>query len=151
MSAWWWRLHDLKCVFSGGSSSIEFMDGIIYSVRYFEMLKINLESITEDKHDYYCWFQQDNANPHVADHTNCYFTELVVPVIQWTACITDLIYIDNLWEILYRDVYTSLHQFFYRDVLREAIVSSWDLIDLEALVILNELVQLRINEALSTN
>lgn len=67
---------------SAGKSSIEFIDGKIDSVRYDEMLKNDLESFIEDKHDYDCWFQKENARPHVVDHTKEYFTALRVPVTE---------------------------------------------------------------------
>lgn len=91
-------------VYCDKKSNIVLVEGNMASVHYNDMLDNTLEPFVLAKHNYDCWFQQDNSKPYVADHTKEYLTELGVSVLEWPTRIPDFSPTENLWVLLVRDV-----------------------------------------------
>lgn len=117
---WWQWRHDLNGAFFGRKVKHRLHRGKKWHCMKLLDIWLKLESFIEDIHVYDYWFQQHNAIPHVADHTKVYFTELGIPVLEWPECIPDLKSIENLWGILFHDLYACLRQFSYKNDLQDA-------------------------------
>ena len=76
-------------------------------------------------------FQQDNAPAHSALHTEDWFFDTVVPVLECPAKSPDMNVIENAWTWLVRDFYQGYRQFDYVDDLKEALIDAWDRMPLD--------------------
>ena len=74
-------------------------------------------------------FQQDNAPIHVSRHSEAYFSDKNVVLMDWPALSPDLNPIENLWGIVARQVYGQDKQYDSKVSLTGAIMKSWSKID----------------------
>ena len=97
--------------------------------KYTDVLDKALLPFMESKYgadDDQVYFQQDNASCHNAKHTNDWFYDMIVPVLEWPAKSPDLNPIENAWSVLVPDLYANNRQFMDVDHLKEAFTLSWD-------------------------
>lgn len=115
----------------GGKSSLCFVNHRLNSARYIEILEDYLLPSSERIAGRDFIFQQDNAPCHSSKLTNTWLKQQKLKVFKWPAYSPDLNPIENLWGVLARKVYANGRQFNDIQSLREAIVDSWDQIELE--------------------
>lgn len=116
-----------------GKSKLVFLDGILNSQKYTDILKDNLIPDGERIASKSYIFQQDNAPIHVSTFSKQWFKEKNVKLLEWPPCSPDLNPIENLWGIIVRDIYRNGRQFEDINSLRDSIREAWENIDLSVL------------------
>lgn len=102
-------------------SEIRFVNGTLTSQKYTEILRdtfLPIASVGE-------LFQQDNATPHVSEHTTTWMNEHGMEVLEWPSASPDFNPIENVWALLARAVYRDGRQFQSLPELRKAVEVEW--------------------------
>ncbi|KAI5155269.1 hypothetical protein ENBRE01_3503, partial [Enteropsectra breve] len=106
-------------------SEISFIDGMINSNNYQDILAENLIPYIRQLNSQNILFQQDNARPHVSSSTKDWLKEREVECMDWPPYSPDLNQIENLWGILVQRVYSNGRQFENKEELIETIKKEW--------------------------
>ena len=108
-----------------GKSDLVFVNRNLYAHAYTAMLIDHLLPFFEDRHGGEggrAIFQQENDPAHSAVHTNEWFFNNIVAVLDWPAKSPDFNVIENAWTWIERDLYKGQRQFDYLEDLREAMM-----------------------------
>lgn len=115
----------------GGKSSLCFTSERLNSVRYIEILESHLLPVATRIGGRKLIFQQDNAPCHSSKVVNAWLKRHKINSLMWPSYSPDLNPIENLWAVLARKVYANGRQFDDIRSLKEAIVDSWEEIEIE--------------------
>jgi transposase len=78
-------------------------------------------------------FQQDNASIDTSNHSMAWFNRNKVRMLGWPAKSPDLNPMENLWDIMARQVYGHGKQYETKRDLKAAIIYAWNQLSLELL------------------
>ena len=108
-----------------GLSELAILDGVQNSNAYMHTLeRFLLPMITSNIRENFI-FQQDNAAVHSSHITRSWFLFRGIKVMSWPACSPDLNPIENLWDILARQVYKYVKIYESKLELVTAIRREW--------------------------
>lgn len=136
---------------STGKTQVAFCSNRLNSIAYTQILEQHLIPYANIHYNDNYLYQQDNATPHVSQHSRAWFAAHNIWLIDWPARSPDLNPIENLWSILARKVYRNgQRQFDSVDELKLAIVESWGEIQVETLTTLVESMSQRCLDCVAT-
>lgn len=107
-------------------SNLVFIDSIINSEDYCEILKNNLVPHLKTKIGSRKIFQQDNAPIHVSGHSEGFFKKNKINLLEWPSLSPDLNPIENVWGYLTQQIYSNRSCFSNIDELKESILDAWN-------------------------
>ncbi|CAF2052978.1 unnamed protein product [Rotaria magnacalcarata] len=110
----------------GGKSSVSFVDGRMNAKGYREVLKKHLIDIGSCIGGSDWIVLQDNAPIHRAKVNLTWFESQKINVLPWPSLSPAVNPIENLLEILARNVYAGGKQFRTKEQLKTTIIKSWE-------------------------
>ena len=118
---------------SHGSSELGFLEGKQNPLKYVETLDQYLFPLCDKFGDDAVIFQHDNAPLHTSRLTKTFLQERNLKVLKWPAHSPDLNPIENVWELLAREVYSNGKQYFSVQELKDALNKAWKKLDEKSL------------------
>lgn len=134
-----------------GKTSLAFVDGRLNADGYQQILHNNLLPFLRRFPAANHIFMHDNATIHAATSTRNWLKDRNIETLNWPSCSPDLNPIENLWGIMVRNVYENGKQYSTIAELKQAIVASWNNIDLEQLMKLAESMPKRVNKLIKSS
>lgn len=113
--------------------NIVFIENRMNANDYQNILKNQIQHISNSFEDDNWIFQQDNAPIHNAKANLTWFKQQKVKLLKWPPLSPDLNPIENLWGLLVRRVYSGGRQFYTKNELKTAILKAWDEVSLDQL------------------
>lgn len=111
--------------FSGqGIGPIHRIEGLMDRFMYKDILQDIMLPFAEEEMPLRWTFQQDNDPKHTSKLVKKWFTSNNITVMKWPAQSPDLNPIENLWEIVYKNLPEK--NFSNRDQLFQALVNEWN-------------------------
>ena len=117
-------------IIAHGKSEFVFINDRLNSEKYQTILENHLLPLISFRNDSDFIFKQDNAPVHTARSTHKWFEQQHISVLEWPANSPDLNIIENVWGIISRDIYGQNKTYHSIPQLKEAILRSWEKLDI---------------------
>lgn len=137
-----------------GKSDLVILNGRQKKENYLELVQTQLETYGTKIGGQNYIFQQDNAPIHTAKVVKSWFEQQKMKgfgLLSWPALSPDLNPIENSWGLIVRSVYKNGKQYNSISELKDAILTSWEEIELPILQKLNKSMKNRVCQVLINN